>query len=376
MPLRIVTKILAAVGVALSLGACGSDSGSTGGPSSAPTAPAPPPPPPLTPPEGLTVVGQTETALTLEWEPVETATAYRVHVWTLREIEVALMERTTETTFTADDLHRGTRYLVSVASLRDTEESERSPDVETHTLVPEYACGAEYDLARDFAIIPHEWDGSPIRVDIIDNMPPDGFPLSHLEAQLGFIERMAEDIEWQLGYPVIERGEVIPEPEGLSVRSDCDNCGVVVKGWEREPRTAVAIHADQDPKRDDGSSIGMWAQTWDGLTFWFRYALAEADENLNWGVLNHEVFHLLGYRHPDNPDPDGIAMNYESMYSTQEREVRFYHYEDWQDIAELGCAFPENATPTPEPTLQRLRARMKPYARPEAWHGPKPPSSP
>ncbi len=369
--MKIVTRMLAAVGIALSLGACGSDSGSTSGPSPAPTTPAPPPPPPLTPPEGLTVVEQTETALTLEWEPVATATAYEVHVWTVRGIEAAIAERTSETTLTVDDLHRGTRYLAGVVSLRNAEESEWGPEVETHTLIPEYTCGSEYDLARDFAIVPHEWDGSPIRVDIIDNMPPHGIPLSNLEAQLGFIERMAEDIEWQLGYPVIERGEVISEPEGFAVRSECDNCSVVVEGWEREPRTAVAIYADQDPKREDGSIIAMWAQVWDGLTFWFPLALAEADHNLSWGVLNHEVFHLLGYRHPDNPDPNGIAMNYESMYSTQERQVRYYHYADWQDIAELGCAFPENATPTPEPTLRRLRARMKPYSRPEAWHRPK-----
>ena len=341
----------------------------------APAAPTPPPPP-LTPPEGLTVVEQSETTLTLEWEPVNTATAYQVRVETLRGIEVPIAERTSETTLTVDALHRGTRHLVAVASLRDSETSETGPEVETNTLVPEYTCGPEYDLARDFAIVPHEWDGSPIRADIIDNMPPDGLPLSHLEAQLEYIERMAEDIEWQLGYPVIERGDVIPQPGGFSVRSECDNCDVVVEGWERQPRTAVAINADQDPKREDGSSIGMWAQVWDGLTFWFRYALAEPDENLNRGGLNHEVFHLLGYKHPDNPDPNGIAMNYESMYSTQERQVRFYHYADWQDIAELGCAFPPNATPTPEPTLRRLRARMKPYARPETWHTPKAPPAP
>ena len=355
MPLRIVKRFLAATGVALSVGACGSDSGSAGSPLS-PTAPTPPPPP-LTPPEGLTIVEQTETALTLEWEPVGTATEYRVHVETLRGIEELVTKRTPETTLTVDDLHRGTRYLVAVSSLRGTEASEPGPEVETNTLVPEYTCGSEYELARDFAIVPHEWDGSPIRVDIIDNMPPDGFPLSHMEAQLGFIERMAEDIEWQLGYPVIERGEVIPRPEGFSVKTECDNCDVVVEGWARQPRTTVAMYADQDPKRDNGSSVAMWAQVWDGLTFYFRSALAEADVNLNWGVLNHEVFHLLGYKHPDNPNPNGIAMNYESMYSTQERQVRFYHYADWQDIAELGCAFPQNATPTPAPALRRLRAR-------------------
>ena len=280
-------------------------------------------------------------------------------------IENLVTERTSATTLTVDDLHRGTRYLVAVASLRGNSASEPGPEVETHTLVPEYTCGSEHELARDFALVPHEWDGSPIRVDILDNMPQHGFPLSHLEAQLGFIERMAEDIEWQLGYPIIERGEVVARPDGFSVRSECDDCSVVVDGWERQPRITVAMYADQDPKREDGSSIAMWAQPWDGLTFYFRSALAEAQLNLNWGVLNHEVFHLLGYKHPDSPNPNGIAMNYESMYSTQERQVRFYHYADWQDIAELGCAFPRNATPTPEPTLRRLRARMKPYAKPE-----------
>ena len=154
-------EVLAAVGVAASLGACGSDSGSTSGPPLSPTTPTPPPPP-LTPPEELTVIEQTETALTLEWEPVATATEYRVHVETLRGIENPIVERISETTLTVSDLHRGTRYVVAVASLRDTKESERGPEVETHTLVPENTCGSEYDLARDFAIVPHEWDGSPI----------------------------------------------------------------------------------------------------------------------------------------------------------------------------------------------------------------------
>lgn len=362
MTSKVVTKSLAAFGMTLSLGACGSDSGTP----RAPTTPTPPPPPP----EGVTVVEQTETGLTLEWEPVATATEYRVHVKTLRGIEEPIAARTSETSLTVSDLHRGARYLVAVASLRGSEASETGPEVETNTLVPEYTCGSEYDLARDLAIVPHEWNGSPIRVDIIDNMPQYGLSLTNLEAQLGRIERMAEDIEWQLGYPVIERGEVIPQPEGFSVRSECDNCSVVVEGWERQPRTVVALYADQNPKREDGSSIGMWAQFGDGLTVWFRSALEEPGFNLNWAVLNHEVFHLLGFKHPDNPDPAGIAMNYESMYSTPERRVRFYHYADWQDIAELGCAFPKNATPTPEPTLRHLRARMKPYSKPEVWHGP------
>ena len=43
MPLEIVTRSLVAAGFALSLGACGSDSGSPSSPPPAPTAPAPRP---------------------------------------------------------------------------------------------------------------------------------------------------------------------------------------------------------------------------------------------------------------------------------------------------------------------------------------------
>ena len=58
-----------------------------------------------------------------------------------------------------------------------------------------------------------EWDGTPFRVDIVRNFP-DFVTEADLQQLLDPIGRLADQIELQLGYPVLEMGDLIEVPAG------------------------------------------------------------------------------------------------------------------------------------------------------------------
>ena len=64
---------------------------------------------------------------------------------------------------------------------------------------------------------------NPLRVDMIDNFP-DYVAEDAVVALLAAVGLLAEKIEDQLGYPIVEMGEVVPVPEGLP------------PDWNKDPR--------------------------------------------------------------------------------------------------------------------------------------------
>ena len=84
MTLKRVASYLTAAGVALSLGACGSDSGSTGSPPPSRRRrrrPRPLRPEPPSQPTGMRVTDRGEDFVEWSWDPVEGATSYEADVF-------------------------------------------------------------------------------------------------------------------------------------------------------------------------------------------------------------------------------------------------------------------------------------------------------
>ncbi len=76
-------------------------------------------------------------------------------------------------------------------------------------------CADERELAVNFSALAREWDGAAFRVDMVRN-----FPASVTEADawqvLDLLGLLAEKIEGQLGYPILEKGGLIRVPARAS----------------------------------------------------------------------------------------------------------------------------------------------------------------
>ena len=76
---------------------------------------------------------------------------------------------------------------------------------------PQRVCTDEAQRARDFAPPMRERDGTPFRVDLVRNFP-DCAAEADLQQLPDSIGRLADQIELQLGYPVVEMGDLIEVP--------------------------------------------------------------------------------------------------------------------------------------------------------------------
>ena len=166
--------------------------------------------------------------------------------------------------------------------------------------------------------------------------------------------RLADQIEEQLGYPVLEMGGLVEVPEGAPPGWD--------KDWEayrptdplpRERRQLVAFYLDDyHPSTWDGSGLGapMNAHPCCGSVSYNKRFLGplwtgddpccRTGRNSRQGeTIVHELFHVLGFVHDDGFEflerGEGVAM---SRPLTRGGPV----YEaSWTDIDLLRCIFPE-----------------------------------
>ena len=164
---------------------------------------------------------------------------------------------------------------------------------------PPRVCTDERERARANSVLPREWDGTPFLVDLFDHFPAAagaGYP----EDQLEVVRATAERIEEQIGYRIIEAGNVVPVPEGLPEGwNDPERWGRTCHEW-REPGRAVGIHLTELPAGHRGggalsamsscAEFAYWVGDGPGDGFWYRNAVV------------HEVFHLLGFKHPNPND--------------------------------------------------------------------------
>ena len=210
------------------------------------------------------------------------------------------------------------------------------------------ACTDERERAPRFgnAILPREWNGTPFRVDLFDNFPAaagDGY----LAGQLEEIRGLADKIEDQLGYRIIDVGSVIPVrenlPEGWNAPSrygpkDCTQ-------W-REPGEILGIHRSGLPP---GYGIGGGAYAATAYCAIVSYFLGEGPltgDHRTFGrtAVVHEVFHLFGFKHHGRADlpEQGLFM---SPQLTSGRDGDWAQYPTFDDIDALGCAFPHPEFP-------------------------------
>lgn len=211
-----------------------------------------------------------------------------------------------------------------------------------------------------------DWDGTPIRVDIVDNFPPHVTAADLLD-QLAHIGTAAEKIEARLGYPILEMGGVVPVPEGTPPGwdQDYDRFGASTRGsfdraapdplLKREKHQLLAFYLNDDSWFwDHVGGAPHIAFTYAGVTSYNKRTSGAwwlnrddccigrwASNGRDGGAIVHEVFHLLGFRHPDEPpDEGGVLMNWGSTIAPW-LTASPVHYVADKDIEVLGCLFPE-----------------------------------
>ena len=206
-----------------------------------------------------------------------------------------------------------------------------------------------------------QWDGTPIRVDVVNNFPASRVTEDDLREELLLpIAEAAELIEAELGYPIIEAGDVLPVPEGTPAgwdRSHDDYTAALDRGEPpliREHAQVIAHYMDDDAWFwDHSGGPPMVAHRRHGFTTLQARTMREwwddrddccigrwAANGRHGHTVVHEVFHLLGFKHPDEPTRAGVLMNWGSTVAPW-LSGSSKHYVDWNDTDVLKCVFPK-----------------------------------
>ncbi len=326
--------------------ACGT--GTDGEPVAPPTTPEPPPEPPgrVT---GVRLVAVGPDLIEWAWDPVEGATGYEVEVFLALTPPGQRGEPiiTVEPVVRAEGLEPGTGYEIYVRAVRETAGGRAVGPwsagfgiVQTPPTVPP-ACTDERQRGLIHSPWVRWWDGTPYRVDIISNFPEVASAADVAEL-LEPIAALDKKIEEQLGYRIVEMGEVIPVPAGAPPNWNTDEqeyrrtCPV-----KAEPGQIVAFYmADENH-----AAPGTWGQA-NSSCGSFSYMRPMMDK---WpcsgcnrdGLTVHELFHVLGFVHETDYDflerGDGVPMTAVLSWKDGPGASTVL----WQDIDYLRCIFPE-----------------------------------
>ena len=194
---------------------------------------------------------------------------------------------------------------------------------------------SEQKLARRYSKVVQEWDGTPFRVDMIRNFPP-LVSDDDLWDLLRPIDRLTKQIEKQIGYRVVEMGNLIDTPARAASgwntnfehywQSDSDNSLL-----PRKTHQLLVFYMDDDnPQRwdDQGGRAPQNAHVCCGTISYNKRAMGpwwsgddpacrgeSAANGRDGEAIVHEVFHILGFRHPDDEPPDrGVAMSVGALH--------------------------------------------------------------
>ena len=170
------------------------------------------------------------------------------------------------------------------------------------------------------------------------------------DRELAAVAWLAERIEEQLGYPVIELGSLIEPPVGAPAGWDQDfDAYWRTNPLPRERGQALAFYLNDDNDSWGGEGSPMSAHVCCGTTSynrrffqpWHWNRIADANNPEGRAVI-HELFHLFGFKHFfDQWDLVGVEMSPGGLDRPWESGRREY-YAAWTDIEALGCIFPPN----------------------------------
>ena len=360
MPMKDVMRFLAAAGVALSLGACGSDSGSTGAPPPAPTTPTAPPAPPEPPstPTGIRVTDRGEDFVEWSWDPVESATSYEADVFVAgTPVDGRTRVETEEPSYRWEGLLPLTAVEIFVRAVTETAggraESEWSDDSGVaYTLpdlsVPVAACSNERRRALDWEhdpILVPAWDpDQPFRVWIDEGPIRDGGdrigrPDFLEEEVLEPLRDVADRIEERLGYAIFDPYDLrLSPPSGgetvIAVRVtedryselpwDPECAPVTISPMNAIPWTAEVVY--NEPFFDPSVTCRGFAED-------------RTDE-----TIIHELGHIFGMKHARSTGDENSRLRGGVFMSEPLTDHKDYDDSDVfllpEDIDAWGCMFP------------------------------------
>lgn len=284
------------------------------------------------------------------WDPVPRAVRYQARVFPDAGYDSYVEDDLPEPMLRVDGLEPGSAVKITVRVVVRTEEGgvawPWSDYVVAETLPPPpRQCTDERTLAVRQSEFVLEWDGTPLRVDMIDNFP-DYVTEDAVAALLGAVGLLADKIEDQLGYRIVEMGEVVPVPEGVPPNWNKDprdyrrNCwlprdkgqiygfyldGVYGSaGAQAHPRCGAFTYLRRGVERRLDTATGEWPCT---------EPKCSPDKS-----TMHELFHVLGYRHIDDDPNEGVSMSRALDDATGAPGAQAV---TWSDIDALRCIFPE-----------------------------------
>ncbi|MYC34783.1 MAG: hypothetical protein F4X64_16615 [Chloroflexi bacterium] len=342
--------------------AAGCGGGTDGQPATPPTSPGPSPAPmpepePEPEPGPVTGIKAAEVGpdfVLWTWDPVPSAVRYQARVFPEAGYDSYVEDDLPEPMLRVDGLEPGSAVKITVRVVVRTDEGgvawPWSDYVVAETLPPpSRQCTDERARAVRHSEFVLEWDGTPLRVDMIDNFP-DYVTGDAVAALLGAVGLLADKIEDQLGYRIVEMGEVVPVPEGLPPDWNKDPRDYRRNCWL--PRDDGQIYGFyMDAVYDSAPSAGAQAHPRCGAFTFLRPGVERrldtgsgewpcADLGCTYdGTTMHELFHVLGYQHIDHDDPnEGISMSRaldDSSGTPGAQSVT------WSDIDALRCIFPK-----------------------------------
>ena len=341
-----------AVGLAFVNTGCGS--GTDAKPVTPPTVPEPltaPPPEPPPPPERVWMSDNGVDFVVWTWDAVEDATGYEADV-SLRGTPSEGRTRVypEKPAFRWEGVPPGVEVQIWVRAVRTTAGGTAfSPWAGAglgYTLPapePPRRCTDERKRALAYiggdGGIVAEWDGTPIRMDyLIHGFPSDVLEGGYLLEQLDLVGRLADQIEEQLGYPILEPGELVEEPLLPAV------WGESFGDLDQFPRAPHRILGVVFPLDHPAGGCASWAHPRNAIVGWSLCRVSppfwpDNPRLQNRSVL-HELFHVFGFKHTPGrttrPEGIGITMSFALDIGPQYRSAT------WNDIDALRCVFPED----------------------------------
>ena len=202
---------------------------------------------------------------------------------------------------------------------------------------PTPECGAALEAVEGGGyVLLDEWWQTPFTVNYYDNFPVEAVGSDYLRGQLEVVRTLADQIEAQLGYPILEVGDIVTPPEGWTpVSSRGSDC----RDW-REPGEIWGFHRETLPEGHAGGGALSSVQSCATIAYWVGDGPPEKPSDA--GYANTSVlpalFGVLGLVVPSAPSP-GIARS-PSLVRPWDVGLAEYAAAE-EDIEALGCLFPE-----------------------------------